>query len=484
MRFYIKSIWVGLLILLVCTSVSAQEFRIAIKGTDYAGLTHDQIILNSIGQITLVDYHNNYVFTGPVTFTPVDDGIMVSDSITNQMMSTPIWVYPEHEISLVLETVLRGSSNARFYPEYRGFMEISLLEESLLLINTVTVEQYLYSVVPSEMNHTWPQEALKAQAIASRTYIIRAIINADAQGRKYHVDDSVFAQVYNNQRENIKTTQVVDDTAGIVMLDQNNQLVQAYFFSTSCGYTAAAHQVWGGSTRSTFPGIETPYLIGAANTLKQPIELKDETEILRFFQDRSVASYEYDSPWFRWDFTLTRQEIEAIINANFAAMYRQQPEFILTKTAQGEFISQPIPQTGIGELQAMQVIERGNGYNVMILEITGSTGTYRISKEYNIRTLLQPTSKHTGGSGIVINRTRDRVVDYGTLPSASVSFVFEWDQENNIKTITFYGGGSGHGVGLSQWGAKGLAEAGFAAEQILQSFYQGVSFINIDSLPH
>ena len=117
----------------------------------------------------------------------------------------------------------------------------------------------------------------------------------------------------------------------------------------------------------------------------------------------------------------------------------------------------------------------------MTLEIAGSNGTFRVSKEYNIRSLIRPSRQYTNAD-IVIHRMNDRIVNYSMLPSACVALEITRDASGEITEVTIYGGGHGHGVGMSQWGARGMAEAGLGYEEILHAFYLGIALEDIYSI--
>ncbi len=460
-------------------NVDSHEFRVAIKTNSFARLNHKEVVISSDGeQIMVIDSKNNINSGGPIVLKPSLEGIVISYEGGEQLMDTTIWVYPEHECRLIIDSIVRGDA-WEFNPSYRGFLEINLSENQLQVINTVTVEQYLYGVVPSEMVSSWPLEALKAQAVASRTYVARAIAESKIAGRNYHIDDSVFAQVYNNRREDPKAKLAVDSTEGIVMLDDYGHLIRAYFHSTSCGITASSHEVWSGGTRESFPTSTVPYLIARPVTMYTlDVDFENEQEISNFFTNKEIISYEQQSPWFRWHVSLTRDQLEGIINENLIWRHHVDPEFVLTQGDNGEFESLPILHQAIGELQDISVIRRGAGGNVMILELSGTGGVYRVYKELNVRYVLRPQDQE-GNKDITINRMMDEVLNYPILPSANIWFNIERNARDAIEKIDIYGGGNGHGVGMSQWGAKGMAEAGFNYEEILESFYQGISFFDI-----
>lgn len=109
----------------------------------------------------------------------------------------------------------------------------------------------------------------------------------------------------------------------------------------------------------------------------------------------------------------------------------------------------------------------------MEIEIAGTKGTYRIIKEYNIRFTLRPVSVD-GTSDIILKRHDGSVLkNYAILPSAFVVFDLRHGSDGKIESVLFRGGGNGHGAGLSQWGTRGLAGAGYGFREILEHYYPG-----------
>ena len=140
-------------------------------------------------------------------------------------------------------------------PSYRGFFEITATStgDKLELINEVDLEEYLYQVVPSEMPASFGLNALKAQAVAARTYALGDYLGDRFAKDGYFVLDSVMSQVYNNSAENALTTQAVQETKGVIMYSKDGSLVDARYYSTSGGFGASKHQVWADADGS-FPG--------------------------------------------------------------------------------------------------------------------------------------------------------------------------------------------------------------------------------------
>ena len=131
-------------------------------------------------------------------------------------------------------------------PNYRGFMEIKPSRTSskgIRVINEIYMEDYLKQVVPSEMPQSFGVEALKAQAVAARTYALSDYLKFRYKDEGFHVKDTTESQVYNNQVENKDANEAIESTKGKVMM-YDDKPVDAKYFSTSSGFMEAANYVW------------------------------------------------------------------------------------------------------------------------------------------------------------------------------------------------------------------------------------------------
>lgn len=167
---------------------------------------------------------------------------------------------------------------------YRGKFELHNVLGKIYIINVLNIEEYLYSVVPSEMPSGWNIEALKAQAVASRTYSYYHLLK---NGGKtiYDLDATTNFQVYKGiASENKATTEAVQQTAGIIMI-YNYEPILAYFHSTSGGKTADDRDVW--------PGSDLPYL--------ESVECR----------------YGINSPHYQWTAELTLAEITRALEGKY-----------------------------------------------------------------------------------------------------------------------------------------------------------------------
>ena len=133
-----------------------------------------------------------------------------------------------------------GSAALALKHRYRGSIQVDVDAGKLRAINMVGLEQYLYGVVPSEMPYTWHPEALKAQAIAARSYAL-----ATRRTGAFDLYPDTRSQVYLGiEHEKPSTNAAVNATAGQVVL-YDGEVAKTYFFSTSGGRTASAEDVWG-----------------------------------------------------------------------------------------------------------------------------------------------------------------------------------------------------------------------------------------------
>lgn len=142
---------------------------------------------------------------------------------------------------LTLSPVRKGHTSS---PKYRGIITIYPSgNKNLRVINTVDIEKYLLQVVPSEMPMSFGLEALKAQAVAARTYAISDILKGKYKKDGFHIKDTVESQVYNNQVENDIATKAIEETEEKIMIHKDKP-VDAKYFSTSSGFTSFANDIW------------------------------------------------------------------------------------------------------------------------------------------------------------------------------------------------------------------------------------------------
>lgn len=333
---------------------------------------------------------------------------------------------------------------------YRGYLFFKIVNNSLSVINYIHLEDYLYGVVPMEMPASFEMEALKAQAVAARTYALKNINKHGKEG--YDLCDTTHCQVYGGlDGEHERTNGAVDETEGIV-ITYNGKVIDALYHSNSGGHTEDSVEVWGNSV---------PYLIG----------VKDEFSI--------------GYPNSTWEIRLTSDHIN-------------------TKLIQNNIY--------IGELIDMEILASSPNGRVSKLKVIGTSGETVLNKS-KIREILGPnelkstwfTIKKEGDRGttktvyaidgeslepisININDTYILGEDNKSTPSKiSNNRLIIRGRDSNIEienrpiyntgNFIIEGKGYGHGLGMSQWGAQGMAKLGYSYEDILKHYYTDVEII-------
>lgn len=323
-------------------------------------------------------------------------------------------------------------------PVYPGHMEITEESDGLLLLNEVDLEEYLKRVTPSEMPPTYELEALKAQAVCARTYAWRQI-----QGNAYstygaHVDDSTNFQVYNNTLTFDSTDTAVNETFG-QLLEYNGDPIEAFYYSTSDGHGTDG-SVWGADASNT------PYLRAVTiNNKAKKLDLTSNEAFESFIKDENTDAYDSDFPMFRWNTKTTSTILDEKIG-------------------------------GVGRITGLTITSRGAGGYAKTLKVVGTEGSKTFSGQSRIRSIL-------GNVSLVYNR-KDGFTSTGwdTLPSGFIYIENNGTDENQVTTFTIYGGGFGHGVGMSQNGAQGMAKQGKTCQEILKFFYDGCGLMDISEV--
>ena len=321
---------------------------------------------------------------------------------------------------------------------YRGVLRISGRGGRLRVVNSLGIETYLASVVGSEMPHRWPLAALQAQAVAARTYALKQ----RSRGGAWDVKATVASQVYRGaESETPSTRQAVASTRALVLV-HGGRLIDAVFHSSSGGVTEASGMVW---------RRQHPYLV-------------------------SVPDHDQHSPVHRWEQWFNPSGLR-----------------------------QRLPETD--GLQAVEVLSRSGSGRVRQARLRGPRGSLVLSgadlrKRLGLKSTLVSFEMVTGGQrppasfpvrrrttqasgGSRIDRITAAVARQGpgrppllvAPPPVLVSKASVGRWSGSGLQLLVKGQGYGHGVGMSQWGAHGLAEQGADFRAILQHYYRGAEVV-------
>ena len=326
---------------------------------------------------------------------------------------------------------------------YRNSLEIIKTPKTdnlFYIVNVLDIQDYLKGVVPNEMPTHFGLEALKAQAVAARNYVLSPrtkLVN------EYDVVDSVASQVYfGANTEEAISNKAVNETDGIVAT-YNWELILAQYSSTAGGYTESFSNAFSDPANKKFPSNHKPYLIAKADMISQ-MPLKTEEDVREFYMTKP-DSYDIRSPYYRWQKNWTKEELEKVLARTLVE--QSKTGFVYPKLEN---------QADFGELVDIRPKRRGDSGKLIDIEIVTSNGIYTVQKELVIRRVFQ----------------KDNI----SLPSANVVFEFVVDDKNNINEINAYGGGFGHGVGMSQFGAGFMGkELKMPYDKILKHYYTDIT---------
>jgi len=301
---------------------------------------------------------------------------------------------------------------------YRGSFQVVPFEEGFQLINQVNLEEYLYSVLPSEIPASWPLEALKAQAIAARSYSLAMM--ARSKDKPFDVYGSTRSASYRGvESEHPRTTEAVDATRGTYLSTAQGPLA-AYYHANNGGYGEGTEAVWGYT--DTLPPV--PDRLTAER--KEYLSLVQLTDWLRSAPPAFASLPGFHFPEaYRWERWVT-------------------PEEILSRLGR---------ETPPGRITAILTRGRGISGRVKEIEIQTEEGSIRLKGD------------------------RVRIV-LGGLRSTLFTLRVKVGKDGYPEYFIFNGGGWGHGVGLDQSGAAGMATVGYTAEEILAHYYPNTQLTN------
>jgi stage II sporulation protein D len=271
---------------------------------------------------------------------------------------------------------------------YRGRFTLRTEAGRLSLINAVLCEDYLQGVLPREMAASWSIEALKAQAVSARTYVLfQAEKNRD---KPYDVSPTTASQVYGGQSaEKESTNKAVTETTGKVLCYES-KLIISCFHSNSGGYTESARHVW---------IADMPYLKGVSD------------------------QYSQGTPNLEWEISFSLEELESKLGKRGIT---------------------------VGDLKDITIHETSDSGRAITLKLVGSKGE-RIIKSNDFRLMIDP---------MLVKSTKFTISRKG-------------------GTVTFTGSGFGHGVGMPQWSAQKMSQAGHSYTEILQKYFHDVDIIKL-----
>lgn len=327
--------------------------------------------------------------------------------------------------------------------EYRGYFEFYRDDKSdVAAVNVLGIEEYLKGVVPKEVSALWHSEALKAQAIVARTYAVTNMNKFKSYG--FNVDSTTNSQVYGGvSAEKEASNKAVDETAGQLVV-YNGEPAEVFFFSSSGGKTENSENVWGGA--------KIPYLVSVDDTYENP----DEASYARW---EIVLSPEAVAEKLRAK-GIDLGEITDITIDEVSEAGRSLKTTIHGTTASQAFTYDKI-RSALSLYSTCFTVSREGGFTPSA-SILSADGTVTSSVPCGLYALSADNLSVLGNSLTVLGEEYEK----------------NYTASNGTGNFVISGKGWGHALGMSQWGAKGMADNGFTCDEIIKHYFTGTEVVS------
>jgi SpoIID/LytB domain protein len=410
--------------------------------------TGRQVAIMQPGEIFDVRFDGtNYVVTGPGT--------------EPTMVMGPVYFSPanrenQFRVESILRTNILGGPTVR--PLYRGALEVargtSTQTGRVNLVNIVELEDYVKGIVANESIASFHIEALKAQATAARGYAVANIGNWVHRGYPFDVVDSSSSQVYRGvYSEHPNAVLATEGTRGLVASYQG-KIITAFYSSSFGGHSDSVEWIFNSPT-TMLPGSNvTPYLTGIYDGEPPAPDLTDAAAHQAFWSAVQPQTYDMcgrvNNRFSRWRVTIPAATIKSRLTPS--------RYMVVSGNASGAV-------TGVAVQQRMT----GSG-RIAVARVTLTTGVVDVKGWDNMRQVF-------GAAGVAATPvcpppfTAPAVGFVLTNPSLLQTYS---NIDGSFAGVIASGGGWGHNVGMSQYGAHGRGRAGQSFIQILKAYYTGV----------
>ncbi|AHF07480.1 sporulation protein SpoIID [Desulfitobacterium metallireducens DSM 15288] len=328
---------------------------------------------------------------------------------------------------------------------YRGSLRLSWKGDHWSLINQIDLEQYLKGVVPIEMSNLWAQdglEALKAQAVAARTYVVKKLqINSQI------TDSPDFDQAYLGKEVEGKASTAIIATEGKILVDDQTKLpIDALYSSHNGGYTEKAENVWS-NPDTHFSSHPDPYSKGMGGATDQWRFIIGADVLGKTFQLSSIQEVQLDK------YPSGRVKKVRMTDQNGKSKEISGRTFVQAFYPFGHPIHS---QAFLGSLFEVQEIPG----QAQLKGQENKLGQWKNLIEPSVISENVPIN-----SGPRLDRIFSSSLGIRENPSSEGVFIF-------------WGRGWGHGVGMSQWGAYHMAQLGYGYQEILDFYYDNVVLVD------
>ena len=439
------------------------KILVGITTSDLTGLDHKAAGISSPSGLTVIDDEKTTMQVPPgkvLVIRALVDGMFGKDALEykidgqlKHVTKKKLLIKPSKGSSLSINTISREYARGRSTPVYNGEIEPSAHEGKLRISLRTELDQYLKGVLQSEVPASYPLEAIKAQAVAARTYALRPRINHLKRDGINVCDSYLCCQYFGGAKSQPAENHLkaIAQTAGQVLTYENKPIL-ALFSSNSGGHTEDYDICFSDPETKEFPPAPLPYLRGVweTKTGKAPndFDLSNEKQ-LRAFYATAPFTEDKTSSHYRWKVHLTANQLESHLHNNIRKL--------LANPEAAPYIVPP-ESNEFGHINGFTVNKRGRAGTIVELSVSTSSGDWIVRKELVIRDFFAVPP-----AGLK------------RLKSARIFFDQERDKTGLLSALTIYGTGWGHGVGMQQSGACAFAKAGLDYRSILNHYYTLVS---------
>lgn len=433
------------------------KVRIGITADDLTSFMHDHVSLMCSGGMILkaCDHYasGESAWVGEVPCDRIvaigaagsqlgfaDKSLIVPEGIDHLL------VIPKSMKAISILSLKRQAVHGLNSPQYSGELEIIAKNGKMQIVLTCDLEDYVRGVLESEIPATYALEAIKAQAVAARTYGLRPRISHKEQG--FDVCDSYlccqyFAGIANNFSRNHEVA--IEQTANQV-LTYGDLPALALFSSCAGGHTENYEYCFSDPVTDRFPPGPIPYLRGVAEG-KLPVGFPNESALRMLWHLAKPECVDAWSPNFRWRISISDGSLEGHMHYIIEHMCRQK-----------EYLPYIVPPSSgvFGHIDRFEINKRGVSGVAVSMTIHTSKGPWIVNKELVIRSIFKNPD---------LNLAR--------LKSARIFFDHHRNKLGLLSGLIIYGFGWGHGVGLQQTGAHGMAKAGKKYDEIVSHYFTG-----------
>lgn len=386
-----------------------------------------------------------------------------------------LFSYDGSEGDLNFKTSAFEVGGLKYRNSFRVYRKIG---SDFTFVNRVTMNEYIYGVVPREMGAGWPLEAVKAQAIASKNYVLTSSTKYLSWG--FDVCNTTASQVYGGLNAEVPAiNQAIDEISGVYATHQG-KVVPLYFHSHSGGVTDNSENVW----NAPLPYIKStidPYSIGYPNTNWSVTLNKAEIEQRLIVAGYNIGSlqkinilervssgrvYKLELIGNTGKVTLEKDKIRSVLGSSVIKSLLFSFD---EKTATASIDQFTTTESNmVKEPASMQVATA-----IPVMKVSNS-GIYAEKVDSNQIKIIESGSERIEQINFEALKNAKDIYSFGEITSNP--YLYNSTESFDITTgnVVFYGHGFGHGLGMSQWGAKKMAESGKTYEDILKFYFKDI----------